>query len=384
MLRVISLCDGLSGGLLAFKHLGVEVEYHAVEFDKHARNLSDHNFKDQIIRWCHDVTEITKEDIEFHGPFDWIIFGSPCQTLSVGGNGTGFHGKSGLLFDCVKVLEWCREYNPEIKYLIENVKMKQEFLDQFDLIVGNKQRILINSSLMSAQKRERYYWTNFPVSLPEDTGEILYSILEPEVPKEYFRSPKNITTIPESRICWDSSGKGFRSQADRAYPIDGKSPCVQHNRPENKLNIFQFVDKEKAYCIDSNYSKGSYNLKEYIQKCKRQVVFGYSSSSRGNNVIEHRANVSGKSNTLTTGDGCSGGNKTATMVGDFINSELVFRKLTVRECARLQKIPDWYDFSPLSKTQAYKCIGNGWTITVIAHIISFGLGLKELNDEDLL
>lgn len=267
-LKVLSLCDGISCGLMAFNRLGVDVDYYAVEIDPHARKISNHNFKN-IYRFENDVTKITKEDMEEFGPFDWIMFGSPCQSVSVAGNGEGLNGKSGLLIDCVKILKWCQELNPEIKYLVENVKMKKEFLLQFDSILGN-QRILINSYLVSAQKRERYYWTNFKVELPKD---------------------KNISM--EGVLAWSRSTR---------YP-QGKDKYVEERTTEN-----------------------------------------------------------GKANTLTCGSGC----------GSF--SSINYRysmgnKLTVRDCADLQTIPTSFDFSCTSNSQAYKAIGNGWTVDVIAHII---------------
>jgi len=251
--RILSLCDGLSGGYLAFKELGVPVEYHAVEIDSHARKLSDHNLPD-IIRWQNDVTKVTKEDIEFYGPFDWVIFGSPCTTVSVAGNGTGLLGASGILFNCTQILDWVREFNPNVKFLVENVKMKKEFLHQFDMVLGSDERILINASLVSPQKRERWYWANFKVAQPGDTGEFLYSILEKDSPgilKQY----KNILRVEDSRVCWDSKGNNFVS-----------------NPPYKSEKI----------------------VRDYILKSQGLTAIAYSSSQR-ETCVEHRSNLSGSS-----------------------------------------------------------------------------------------
>jgi DNA (cytosine-5)-methyltransferase 3A len=59
-----------------------------------------------------------------------------------------------------------------------------------------------------------------------------------------------------------------------------------------------------------------------------------------------------------------------------IDGYYIIRKLTVNECKRLQTVPDWYDFSVISKTQAYKCLGNGWTCDVITHLIKSALNQK--------
>lgn len=312
-----------------------------------------------------------------------------CQSLSVSGNGKGLDGASGLLFDCLKVLNWCHESNSDLKFLIENVKMKKEFLGQFDDAVeahysGQVYRTLINSRLLSAQNRERYYWTNFPVSIPQDSGEYLSQVLENIVPKEMFITPKNVFRISESSIYWDTANKGgLSSQQDRAYSVNGKSPTVPAARTDGKMNIFQFVDREKSHCLDANYHKGT-SIGEYIRKSRRKVVFAYSSSGRGNGIIEDRSNLSGKANTLTTGDGCGGGLKSVNLVGELSEKDIVFRKLTVRECARLQKLPENYSFEMTSKTQAYKAIGNSWTVSVIVHIMSCAIGRTEVEGWECL
>jgi site-specific DNA-cytosine methylase len=360
---------------MAMKSLGIPCDYHSVEIDPHARRLADDNYEFEITRWQNDVTLIREEDIIAQGPYDIVSFGSPCQSVSVAGNGTGLDGKSGLLLNCMEILRWCQKQNPKLIYLIENVKMKKEFLQQFDDLIGGE-RILINSSLLSAQKRDRYYWTNFRVVPPEDKGILLRDILDSNADRNLFFEPKNLERITESRVCWDSAMKGNHSQADRAYSTDVKMGTVPAARTESKVNIYGFVDRDNSYCIDANDHKGT-TLRQYIEKSRRQVVFAYSSSQR-ETCIEHRSNISGKSNTLTTGSGCSGGLKSATMVGNILDKEIVFRKLSVRECARLQTIPEEYSFNSVAKTHAYKGIGNRWTVDVIAHILSYGLGIKTL------
>ena len=124
-MKVLSLCDGMSCGLLAFKQLGITPEYWAVEIDKFARSLSDSNLKD-IIRPCHDVNEIGAKQMLLDWPeFDWVIFGSPCQSVSVAGKGEGLDGTSGLLLKCMEILALAKYRNPNVKFLIENVKMKK-------------------------------------------------------------------------------------------------------------------------------------------------------------------------------------------------------------------------------------------------------------------
>lgn len=356
MVKVLSLCDGLSCALLAFKNLGIEVEYHAVEIDKYARQLSDDNFP-EIVRWSNDVTEITEQHIIDNGPYDWIMFGSPCQSFSVAGKGEGLDGKSGLLIDCFKVLKWCQKQNPNLKYLIENVKMKKEFLDQCNQIIGSEP-VLVNSALLSAQRRERYYWTNFPISQPEDKGILLKDILEDTVDKSLYFKPKVPIEVSQIRAVWDSSGKGHRSVQDRASQINGKMPCIPSKRADRLVRI----------CI--GYSKSTRYIDE---NGKVHASPGEGKTSK----IETRIREDGKANTLTTGDGCMN-QSTMTLVTEKDRDEnFLFRKLSTRECARLQTIPDWFKLNSVSKTQQYKAIGNGWTISVISHIIKDALDFEQ-------
>jgi len=320
-LKVLSLCDGLSGISLAFNKLGIEVEVHAVETDRQVGALADFNV--QVVRWKNDVNSITESDIVAHGPYDWVVFGSPCQSVSVAGDGSGLNGSSGLLIKCMEILKLCQKHNPSLKYIIENVKMKKEFYSQFVSLIGHE-AVLINAALVSAQKRERYYWCNFSVPQPTDRRLLLKDVLESTPDKSMIFSPGEFDQILNSRVCLDDS------------EIKGVT------------------------------------LKDHIIKSQKQVVFAYSSSSRAWG-IDRRSNISGKANTLATGSGGSSGNRSINGVANISPTGITLRKLTVRECARLQTIPDWFHLNPVSKTHAYKAIGNGWCTEVIIHILRCGL-----------
>lgn len=121
------------------------------------------------------------------------------------------------------------------------------------------------------------------------------------------------------------------------------------------------VDKAKSLALDANYFKGG-NLKQYFEKHRRQLVFNYSSSGRGSGVVEGRFTEAEKAMTLTA-TGYSNRSVSGVLVGD-----LKWRKLTVLECKRLQTVPDDYIIN-VSNSQAYKMLGNGWTVDVITHIL---------------
>ena len=172
-MNILSLFDGMSCGRLALDRLGIKIDkYYASEIDKYAIEVSSANYPDTI--QIGDVCDVKGED---YPDIDLILAGSPCQGFSFAGHQLAFDDpRSALFFEFVRIL---KEVNPKY-FLLENVKMRKEFLDIISDQVG-VEPILINSSLLSAQNRQRYYWTNVPgVEQPEDRGLILKDILETE------------------------------------------------------------------------------------------------------------------------------------------------------------------------------------------------------------
>jgi len=267
-MNVLSLFDGISCGQVALKKCGIEIaNYFASEIDKYANKVNDDNYPDTI--QLGDVTKIKAKDLE---KIDLIVGGSPCQGFSFAGKQLNFDDpRSKLFFEFVRLVKEAREINPDVVFLLENVRMKQEYQDIISDHLGVKP-IEINSSLMSAQNRRRLYWTNIEgIEQPEDKEIVLSDIIESGV-----------------------------------------------------------VDRDKSYCLDANYWKGG-NLKQYFEKSRRQLVFED--------------------------------------LGCLDN----YRKLTPVECERLQTLPDNYT-AAVSDTQRYKMIGNGWTVDIITHILSYKYG----------
>lgn len=186
-MKVLSLFDGMSCGQLALKKLGIKVDkYYASEIDKYAIQVTQANFPETI--QVGDVCNLKAEDYQ---DVDLILAGSPCQGFSFAGKQLAFDDpRSALFFEFIRLL---KEIKPKY-FLLENVKMKKEFLEVIteqvsacypdfkggdDLFGGRIEPILINSALVSAQSRQRYYWTNIPnVEQPEDLGIVLRDILE--------------------------------------------------------------------------------------------------------------------------------------------------------------------------------------------------------------
>ena len=152
--NVLSLFDGISCGRVALERAGIEYEkYYASEIDKFPIKVAQKNFPDTI--QLGDVKNWREWDIE---KIDLIIGGSPCQGFSFAGKQLNFDDpRSKLFFDFVDIV---RHFKPKY-FILENVVMKQEFQDIITEYMGVKP-IMINSSLVSAQKRRRLYWTNIP------------------------------------------------------------------------------------------------------------------------------------------------------------------------------------------------------------------------------
>lgn len=314
-LNVLSLFDGMSCGQIALNRVGIKYDnYFASEIDKHAIKVTQTNYPKTI--QLGDVTKVKGIDLP---KIDLLIGGSPCQGFSFAGKGLNFEDpRSKLFFEFVRLKN---ETLPKY-WMLENVKMKKEHEAIITKYLG-VEPIIINSSLLSAQNRVRYYWTNISgIKQPNDKMELLTSIIEDGV-----------------------------------------------------------VDRDKSYCIDANYHKGG-NLYNYFVKSRRQLVF--CGAMRGRYIVDGKRQdgkmltkgltkqrieirYDGKTNALTT---VAKDNNIVYGVDGrpYYNLEEVkFRKLSPIECERLQTVPDNYT-KCVSDTQRYRMLGNGWTVDVIAHI----------------
>lgn len=166
---VLSLFDGMSCGQIALNRAGISYgKYYASEIDRHAIKVTQHNYPNTI--QLGSVTEIKGTDLP---QIDLLIGGSPCQGFSFAGKGLNFEdSRSKLFFEFVRLKN---ETQPKY-WLLENVKMKAEYQNIISEILGVKP-ILINSKLVSAQSRERLYWTNIPIAKLSDKNIVISDIV---------------------------------------------------------------------------------------------------------------------------------------------------------------------------------------------------------------
>ena len=258
-MNILSLFDGMSCGRLALDRLGIKVDkYYASEIDKYAIQVSSANYPDII--QIGDVCDVKGED---YPDIDLVLAGSPCQGFSFAGNQLAFDDpRSALFFEFVRIL---KEVKPKY-FLLENVKMKKEFLDVISEQVG-VEPILINSALVSAQNRLRYYWTNIPgVEQPEDRGIVLRDILETEPDEKYDISEAKIDRVLNAK-----RGKGFFYNEDsekigtviagyHKEPTDGS--YIEQHKPvkhtERNRRHLKMPD-EKSLCMTATMYKGAGN-----------------------------------------------------------------------------------------------------------------------------
>lgn len=260
-----------------------------------------------------------------------------------------------------------------MKFLLENVNMKKKYLRVISEYVGVFP-VNINSNLVSAQNRDRWYWTNIrtkkvglfdelyvDIPQPKDRGILLKDILESDVDDKYFiktnkmfdfvtdkwRQDKKYTQINGSKglpqmarqyqsWCGDyivaMRGRNPDNPSDRRTG----SPTEQRLEPNlnGKTNCLTSVTKDNLVMMNdrqqSNYKSGEEKANAFL-----------STSYKGS-----------QANGMT------------------LTGQSRIRRLTPTECARLQTIPDWYKWA-CSDTQIYRMCGNGWTIEVIKHILSF-------------
>ena len=229
-MKVLSLFDGMSCGQLALQRLGIKVDkYYASEIDKYAIQVTQANFPNTI--QIGDVKTVKPED---YADIDLIICGSPCQGFSFAGKQLAFDDpRSALFFEFIRIL---KQIKPKY-FLLENVRMKKEFIEIIsqqvsecypelpgtDLFDSKIEPILINSALLSAQSRQRLYWTNIPnVKQPEDLGIVLKDILEDEV-EEHYLVVKNLL---ENYQGGNQLNPNYKSQANTIHNKNKKSGVI--------------------------------------------------------------------------------------------------------------------------------------------------------------
>ena len=382
-MKVLSLFDGMSCGQVALRELGVPIErYYASEIDKHAIKQTQLNFPDTI--QLGDVEKWREWDIEW-SEIDLLLAGSPCQGFSLAGKMLGHDDpRSRLYWVFLDILHHVQKLNPNAKYLLENVRMRPADEVRINESLGIRP-VVINSALVSAQNRVRLYWSNIQtkseglwgelltdIPQPADRGIYIGDILDDEVDEKYYM--RNLS-LNEDAL--ESIGTTQEVQAADVVKLDKKlKPKAQQDKAScltaGGHSGGNHSDMDILYIRDPWLRK---NLRNPSDKANALLSCSYKGArANGMSVVPGtwRTHMDGQGFRPTTGGKApcipararnDGSGQPVAKIG------CMLRRLTPTECARLQTIPDWYKWG-CSDTQAYKMLGNGWTVEVIKHILS--------------
>jgi DNA (cytosine-5)-methyltransferase 3A len=362
-INVLSLFNGMNCGYLALHNLGVKVnKYYSSEIDTHAIKVAQTLFPDTI--QLGDVTKWIEWDIEWD-KIDILIGGSPCQGFSFAGKQLAFDDpRSALFFVFAEIWEHIKKVNPKAYFLLENVRMKEEHENVISNYMDVKP-ILINSALLSAQNRNRLYWTNLsnePYGLfgynhctipqPKDKGILLKDVLEKQVDAKYYiKNPK-----------FDFKGMDLNQKARTLRVGGGSSQDEKHNfdliKIDKKGNIKENQNKASCFTAGGNSGGNHSDMDLIVVTHSTQPRTGKGKGGKG-----HLFKTDQKSYCLDTTN------------SQAVELKSSIRRLTPKECMRLQTIPEWAIEKMLncgvSDTQLYRMLGNGWTVDVISYILNY-------------
>ncbi|MEG1894600.1 MAG: DNA cytosine methyltransferase [Oscillospiraceae bacterium] len=283
-MNILSLFDGISCGMIALERAGIKVDtYYASEIEPLALSISKKNYPGIV--QLGDVTKWREWDIDWKA-IDLLIGGSPCQGFSSSGKELNFNDpRSKLFFEFSDILNHIKKHNANIKFMLENVKMKNEWSNVISHYLG-VDYVEINSRYFSAQNRVRYYWANFEINPYKDKGIILEDIIEDDY---------------------------IHSAAQRTRPI-----ASENHRKSLCLEVHGI---EKSMCLVT------VNLNNLLSPLPKGKYI------------------------------------------DVKQNSYPFRVMTPTEMERLQTVPNGY-VGDIGSNKAAKVLGNGWTVDVIAHILS--------------
>ena len=267
-MKVLSLFDGISCGMVALERAGIKVDtYYASEIDKNALAISQKNYP-HIVR-LGDVTKWREWNIPW-SDIDLLIGGSPCQGFSIAGKKLNFNdSRSKLFFEFVDILNHIKKYNPNVKFLLENVKMKDDIASEINKLLGVDFQY-IDSRNFTGMIRKRYYWTNIKIpKLPSQEYRIRDIIDRTPFDKDisFFlsRTKYSPTTSYDGIITInprDNAGKQTW-QRGRVYDIEGACPTIcaslfdlnitKDHKTYRKLTL---EDCEKLQGLPPKYTEG--------------------------------------------------------------------------------------------------------------------------------
>jgi DNA (cytosine-5)-methyltransferase 3A len=335
-INVVSLFNGMNTGRQALENVGIKVnKYYSSEIKPYAIELTQHHFPDTI--QIGDVTKWREWDIDWKS-IDLVLSGSPCQDLSAAGKRAGINGKkSSLFFTFVDILNHIKSLNPNVLFLQENVGSASK------LDVGIMSRALgvypvrINSSLLTAQLRDRYYWSN--IRTKQTMFDVVTDIPQPKDKKIMLQDilETGFVDVEKSRAILESESRPLKTQHKMAHRFfnSGFTTIIAKDK-QTYLRVKEatkigFVDVAENEAIDLSYPE---------------------SETRRGRLMKEKSNCLLRNNEY------------------FVFQDNDLRYFTQVELERLQGFNDGYT-SILTRNQAACLLGDGWTLPIIEWIFSF-------------
>ena len=352
-MKVLSLFDGMACGMIAMNLAGVDVEsYDAYEIDKYAVKTAQHNFP--MIREHGDV--FVADFTQYEG-IDFMVGGSPCTYWSIAQTKNRETVASGIGWELFsQYVRALHEAKPKYFIYENNKSMSKEIRASIDKEFGFE-AVCINSALVSAQNRQRLYWvgkrnadgtySKVNVEQPDDRGILLRDILETGTP--WQDKAYNLTTRCNGAIPSDTLKRHRHTMVAEPIRIGTiENDAKNHKFDSQQYRVYSPDGKSVTLCGNGGGVGAKTGLYAVPVDCPHRKYPVYE-------VCGGLITIKDKQYPIKLTDGY-----------------YIIRKLTVRECMRLQTVPENYKF-PVSNSQAYKMLGNGWTCEVIAHLIRSAL-----------
>ena len=375
-MKVVSLYDGISCGRVALERAGYAVSYYAAyEIDKYVKSISRYQYPDIV--QCGDVMDA---DFRIHadGGIDLVIGGSPCVYWSISrasiGREVDKSGNGWNLF--MRFVDAVSEIKP-LYFLLENVASMPTAIKGFISEELGCEPVQINSALVSAQHRKRLYWTNIGgasgIAQPKDKGIMLKDILEESAITLADKSQTIVATVHKentaSLIMRRKKGLIVANRVGDAGEHDGGCFGAALRTREDGNGKFKRLEVR---------NDGKLNALTTVQTdsiiCSPIRIGSIGNGGQGERIYS----VRGKSVTIKSRGG-GGGALTGLYKIDLPDGDYAIRKLTPTETERCQTLDAGYTAFgiddngrtvKISNTQRYRAVGNGFTVDVIAHILS--------------
>jgi DNA-cytosine methyltransferase len=343
-MNVVSLFNGMNTGRQALENVGIKVDkYYSSEIKPYAIELTQHHFPDTI--QVGDVTKWREWNIDWSS-IDLVLSGSPCQDLSAAGKRAGITGKkSSLFFVFVDILNHIRELNPKVLFLQENVgSARKEDVGIMSRALG-VYPVRINSSLVTAQLRDRYYWSNIRTREDGMFGDIITDIPQPQ----------------DRGIMFGDIITGGRVERDKALALLEQTEKSFGHKDRFSEKAQKYLKEREKFGVSLIY------IDNEELRVKTNTIKGYDVVTE-NDCIDlsfptsttRRARVTkGKSPCLMESNN-----------NLYSYKDGMVRTVNQVEMERLQGFPDGYT-SMLSTRKAGSLLGDGWTLPVIEHIFKF-------------